>query len=192
MREVQAIYSTLRMASRESPLPQRFLVMVDPLVTRGVVAKGRSASRRLNAEWSRCVPICLGQGVAVGPIYVPTRLNPADGPSRMQDVAPPLWGPPAFAAAGDLEELDRWSRYPRQRRDAAPWARLVLRLMVFGPAHCVGANLGQDDLDECSQGGGPSQWPLGSVLRGDGENPKTPHAVEGGAPRTPHGAEGRG
>ena len=90
MREVEAIHATLRVVTRDTPLPQRILVLVDSLVTRGVVSKGRSASRKLNAAWSRCVPICLGQGVAVGPIYVPTRLNPADGPSRLQEVAPPL------------------------------------------------------------------------------------------------------
>ena len=80
------------------------------------------------------MPICLGQGISVGPIYDPTRLNPADGPSRLQEVAPPLWDLPEFAADGDVELLERWQRYPRQRRAHAPWARLVLHLLVFGSA----------------------------------------------------------
>ena len=67
----------------------------------------------------------------MGPLYIPTRLNPADGPSRLQEVASSSWGPPGFAATGDLEQLHHWQRYPRQRRGHAPWARLVLKLVVF-------------------------------------------------------------
>ena len=131
VREVQAIRAALELASGESPAPQRVLVLVDSLVTRGLVAKGRSASKKLNAEWSKCLPICLGQGLSVAPLFVPSRLNPADGPSRLSPVSSPSWPAPPFADTGDLEELEVWQRYPRQRRGHSPWARLVLRLVRF-------------------------------------------------------------
>ena len=79
VRELQAVRRVLSLASRQAAGPQRVLVAVDSLVTRGVVAKGRSASTKLNAEWSRCLPLTLGQGLVAAPFFVPTRLKPADG-----------------------------------------------------------------------------------------------------------------
>ena len=131
VRELQAVRQVLSLASRQAAGPQRVLIAVDSLVTRGVVAKGRSASTRLNAEWSRCLPVTLGQGIVAAPFFVPTRLNPADGPSRLCGICPPKWPLPEFAKSGDAEQLEAWQRFPKQRRDAAPWARLVLRLTRF-------------------------------------------------------------
>ena len=108
--------------------PSRVAVFVDSTVARGVVAKGRSASKALNAEWARWLPYTLGAGVSLGPVYIPTRMNPADGPSRLGSVPAARHSAPAFVADDDGEDLAYWTRFPKQRRDLSDWARLVIKL----------------------------------------------------------------
>lgn len=87
----------------------RLPIGVDSLVTFGVADKGRSSSRALNSEWRRSIGLELACGVRDGLHYVPSRLNPADVPSRQQRLGPPTdSAPPGWASdAPPLAHIDR-------------------------------------------------------------------------------------
>eukprot|EP00971_Amphidinium_carterae_P253358 5030295-Amphidinium_carterae.1 len=70
-----------RLANR-FPAGAKVSLGVDSLVTAGVIAKGRSASVALNSAWRQHIGYTLCSGLTLGLHYVPSRLNPADAPSR--------------------------------------------------------------------------------------------------------------
>jgi hypothetical protein len=99
-------------------------------VTGGVCAKGRSASRALNAEWRRAVGYTLCCGVSPALHYAPSRLNPSDPPSRGREVEPPCAAPPPWASlsTAELPLSDAWGSLPLQAKKLSLWTELVLRL----------------------------------------------------------------
>ena len=130
VRELEAQVAVLRRLASSGAGPCRVIDLVDSKVTMGVILKGRSGSRALNRVWSRALPYALGSGITLGPVYVPSRKNPADGPSRLGPVPAAVHGPPAFANdEGDIEDLSRWVHLPRQRRGGAEWARFIAKLV---------------------------------------------------------------
>ena len=60
----------------------RLLFGIDSQVTIGCVAKGRSASPRLNQLLEKSIPDVLGFQSYAAPLYFPSHLNPADDPTR--------------------------------------------------------------------------------------------------------------
>ena len=60
----------------------RFLVLCDSMVTVGAVRKMRSSSRPLMAQLRKIGAITLATGVRLTLRWIPTDMNPADGPSR--------------------------------------------------------------------------------------------------------------
>ena len=120
----------LRHVATHHGMDVRAIVGVDSLVTCGVCAKGRSASRALNAEWRKSIGYSVCCGVSPGLHYAPSRLNPSDPPSRQRNVEPPQARLPPWAAGSpsDLALLDAWGALPLQRKDLVRWVELTLRM----------------------------------------------------------------
>ena len=104
---------------------------MDSQVGLGVLSKGRSASYWLNEECRADLPSVLGRRHYPGYCFSPTRMNPADHPTRGTDI-PPQHTPGYLcaAAAGDLEAFDVFAQLPPQSRASSSWARFFVRLRM--------------------------------------------------------------
>ena len=88
----------------------RQIFALDSQVGIGCVAKGRSASPRLNNLLSRSIAPVLGFQIQSVVIYFPTSLNPADEPTRHKQVRAPTGDPPSWwapLARGSSTALER-------------------------------------------------------------------------------------
>lgn len=130
LRELQAVGLVLRRVAAQGTLEAKVLVAIGSLAAQGVVNKGRSASRRLNAAWRRWAPYLLGSGLTVGTYYVPTWLNPADAPSRGRPVPPPTWGLPPWYAPLDNAAMDYALADPKMQRAEFLWWRIPAALVA--------------------------------------------------------------
>ena len=131
VRELETQVNILRRLAAEGHGSCRALSLLDSQVAQGVIGKGRSGSRALNRVWSRALPYTIGTGVQLGALYCPTRRNPADAPSRLRPVGPPLHAAPTFVTGQcDQEEWAKWALLPRQPREVAEWARVVVKLCL--------------------------------------------------------------
>ena len=74
----------------------RLLFGIDSQVTIGCVAKGRSASPRLNQLLEKSIPDVLGSQSYAAPLYFPSHLNPADDPTRGSAVRGPAMETPGW------------------------------------------------------------------------------------------------
>ncbi|CAK0885398.1 unnamed protein product [Prorocentrum cordatum] len=130
--EIRARMRARSRAARQEPCARQPFLL-DSTVALGACAMGRSASHALiNADLELGLPDVLGFDFYPSYDFAPTRLIPADGPSRGRAIAPPSAAPPtcrALAGAGSLDELDQWTRVPRQRRAESEWRRLFVKLV---------------------------------------------------------------
>ena len=69
----------LRCSSRFS---HRVVLLVDSKVVLGAIAKGRSSSKPLNAIVRRAAALCFAGGLTLHCVFISTKHNPADWPSR--------------------------------------------------------------------------------------------------------------
>ena len=107
----------------------RVVVLVDSNVVRCAASKGRSSSRALTKLLSRLAALCLVGGVYLVLGFVPTRLNPADDPTRDCSLRTPIAG--LDIASWDRGDLFGLAEVCKCRRWASNWIRLVL--LVLGP-----------------------------------------------------------
>eukprot|EP00435_Cladocopium_sp_Y103_P061339 s256_g23.t1 len=85
--ELQAAVNSMQWRLRKvSGFSQRLLHLVDSQVIAAVVAKGRSSSRRLRKGLQRLSALSLSGGLYISVGYVATHDNPADLPSRWQNM----------------------------------------------------------------------------------------------------------
>jgi len=80
--ELEALTMLIRQLARRGCRDARVLVAMDSRVSIGAVTKGRSSSRKVNYRLRKLAGICLGYGIFVELIWVPTWANPGDAPSR--------------------------------------------------------------------------------------------------------------
>ena len=107
----------------------RFCALVDSLVTKGSVSKGRSASMAVSAVLRHICSLTVVGGLYPVTPFVPTRHNTADDPTRCRILRPPVKG----------IGIEKWSRadifklasLPGLRRWISNWARLII--MLAGP-----------------------------------------------------------
>ena len=104
----------------------RVTVLLDSHVALSCFVRGRSSAKSLQHLLKKAASLCLACGIYPAFRYVPTRLNPADAPSRDLRLPDPVDASLArevssFVAHGlsSVSGLRRW---------AANWARLVLLL----------------------------------------------------------------
>ena len=67
----------------------RILLFTDSQVSLGVLTKGRTSAHTLLSVHKTIAALCLAAGLVLVPAFVPTQLNPADGPSRFHGPGPP-------------------------------------------------------------------------------------------------------
>ena len=111
----------------------RFVALVDSIVTRGSVSKGRSSSFAVAAILRQICSLCIIGGLYAVTPFVPTRLNVADDPTRDRPPRPPC---PGLA-------LDTWSRssifalarIASSKKWISNWVRLVL--FVVDPVQVI-------------------------------------------------------
>ena len=127
--EIRATMKTIRKRAIRG-YGQRQLYGLDSQVGLGVCSKGRSPSYVLNEEAREGTADIIGLRHYPGYCFSPTRLNPADYPSRFRRIRRNRQMPGflAAAAAGDYGAFDRWAALPLQPRAAANWARFWIRL----------------------------------------------------------------
>ena len=80
--ELEAVHDMIFRLARSGLRRSRVLMLVDSQVTLGAVSKGRSSSRRVNFWLRKIAGVCLSYGLTVDLVWVPTKANPADAPSR--------------------------------------------------------------------------------------------------------------
>ncbi|CAE7042221.1 unnamed protein product [Symbiodinium sp. CCMP2592] len=127
--ETAVFYRLCCHRARSVPGPLRFCSLIDSNVSRGAVTKGRTPSRALTRGLRRIAAVQLAFGLYAQLPFCPTRLMPADHPSRGADIPSPEVSLqlPSWSPTITRELL----RLPRLRRWAANWARLLLRLVDF-------------------------------------------------------------
>ncbi|OLP93478.1 hypothetical protein AK812_SmicGene24595 [Symbiodinium microadriaticum] len=106
--------------------PCRVVALCDSFVALSSLGKGRSSSESLRHAARRSSMICLASGLYPGSLYTPTRLMPADHPTRDNAIPSPIPGlGTSFWTYGRLRSD---ASRPRLRRWASSWARLTLLL----------------------------------------------------------------
>ena len=116
------LYKSL--AIREGPC--RVVALCDSFAALSSLGKGRSSSESLRHAARRSSMICLASGLYPGSLYTPTRLMPADHPTRDNVVPPPV--PGLGVGFWSYSRLRSDASRPRLRRWASSWARLTLLL----------------------------------------------------------------
>ena len=90
LKELRAVKLYCRRRARLSkhyPFGQRLLILVDSKVAVGAITRGRSPSPSINRVLRQLIPICLAGKLHITPLWIPSKLNPSDPPSRGR----PLW-----------------------------------------------------------------------------------------------------
>ena len=112
------------LAARAMPL--RVSALVDSFVCSAAASKGRSSSVGLSRPLRRFCATCVAAFLFFAVPFVPTRLNPADDPTR---------DAPVRSSSGSfdlvdwtLEDVQALCCLPRLRRWASNWVRLTLSL----------------------------------------------------------------
>lgn len=114
----------------------RVVVLVDSNVVRCAASKGRSSSRALTRLLCRLAALCLAGGIYLVLGFVPTRLNPADDPTRDCSLRTPIVG--LDLASWNRSDLFGLAGACKCRRWASNWIRLVL--LLLGPSVLSFAN----------------------------------------------------
>ena len=144
---------------------RRQVVLVDSQVVVSVLRRGRSSAASLKGLLKKACAISLAHGIYIAPRYVPTRLNPADCPTRDYDLPEP--GASIMRGSFDLLVAQKLSLLGPFRRWISNWVRLVLfaspAILLFPASarrHCPNPiNLHEWTLDFDSTLGFPGEGP---------------------------------
>ena len=103
---------------------RRFVYFCDSHVARASCARGRTSSDGMRPILKRISSTSVAYGLYGHGRFAPTRINPADAPTRRYKIPPPV--PSSVLRGKEAEEVAWILRLPRVRRWAANWMRLVL------------------------------------------------------------------
>ena len=103
---------------------RRFIYLCDSHVARASCARGRTSSDAMRPILKRIASLSVAYGLYGHGRFSPTRMNPADAPTRNYDVPEPV--PFSLVEGRSVEEVAWMLKLPRVRRWAANWMRLVL------------------------------------------------------------------
>ena len=129
--EGSCIYRLLLLLARSGG-PLRFATLCDSNVARCAVQKGRSPSSGLSKTLRRIAAAALAFGLYPQVPFCPTRLMPADHPTR--DTPIPRPGLSIVTPDWDAAEIRALSSLPKLRRWAANWSRLTLLVGRLRPS----------------------------------------------------------
>ena len=104
--------------------PVRFIALVDSIVTRGSVSKGRSSSFAVAAVLRQICSLCIIGGLYAVTPFVPTRLNVADDPTRDRPPRPPC--PGLALGTWPRSSIFALARVASSKRWVSNWLRLLL------------------------------------------------------------------
>ena len=107
---------------------KRLVILVDSNVVRCAASKGRPSSKALSKLLAGLAALSVAGGLYLVWGFCPTRHNPADDPTRDVALRSPI--PGLDLAAWDCSELFQLACFPRLKRWASNWLRLVLSLLV--------------------------------------------------------------
>ena len=128
--ETATVVSLLQELGTSNP-NSRPVVLVDSRVAKGALAKGRSSSKALQPHCKKSAAIQLAGGLFPSFGFAPTRLNPADNPSRFKEVDEPV----DFSFVDSLPTSQLQSLHAvGYRRWASNWIRLIILLGCCQPA----------------------------------------------------------
>ncbi len=124
--ETAAVYRTLKRQAVKLP-KQRLSLGIDSHVGLSALAKGRSPSYGLRPVLRRSACVCVAGCLYPSYHFAPTRLNPADCPTR--DLCLPSPSKNGFVRSLDFHQLLKLSASSGLRRFLSNWSRLVLILL---------------------------------------------------------------
>lgn len=125
--ELAAYIRMLRHVAEEGG-DERIPFFIDSHVARCCITRGRSSAGSLRRGLQKAAALCLAYGLYPAGKYSPTRMNPADCPTRNVEIPPPAasissqFSPSQLAALATISGLKRW---------AANWCRLTLLLPCY-------------------------------------------------------------
>lgn len=108
----------------------RVIIFVDSNVVRCAGNKGRSSSKALLVLLKKLGALSVCGGSYVTLVYSPTRLNPADDPTRQKELRAPIVG--LCLESWERDFIAKLSTVSKLRRFASNWVRLVIRLLGPG------------------------------------------------------------
>ena len=124
---MKTVFLVVRHLARSAQdTPCRVLILVDSMVALGAIAKGRSSAVALLRVNRKLAAYTLGCRIKVYVRYVPSEVNPADGPSRGLRV-----GVASETRAAHADRL-------LDERTLHPLLRLLLRHEAGGRGHAGG------------------------------------------------------
>ena len=105
----------------------RVVIFVDSNVVKCSVNKGRSSSRALAVLLKKLGALAVGGGIYPILVFSPTRLNPADDPTRQKEIRGPVVG----LSIVDWNQDEAWQAvsFGGLKRFASNWCRLVVGLL---------------------------------------------------------------
>ena len=124
--------AVVRLASKlvKDKVAGRLIVFVDSNVVRCAGNKGRSSSKALLVLLKKLGALSVCGGLYINLVFSPTRLNPADDPTRHRPIRPPLCG--LSLEGWEKQYLAKLSTFSHLKRFASNWVRLVIRLLGPG------------------------------------------------------------
>ena len=82
IQELKAIEDEIRRRTEKGDRDLRIVVCCDSRVVAGALAKGRTSSRSLSVSLRKLCVLCIAFGIQLRVLWVGTRSNPANHPSR--------------------------------------------------------------------------------------------------------------
>ena len=134
IKEVSILCSELGAAAFRWPR-SRLMSFCDSRVACGALAKGRSSSSALNRPLRKLAADLIASDCHAGVCFVPTRIMPADGPSRGRPVPAARsvwpWWADALANGSGERVFDHIAALPKQSFKHSEWARFVVKLVFL-------------------------------------------------------------
>ena len=136
--EVRAALAAEKLVGQTNP-GHYYMHLQDSQVALACMTKGRSASSAINRELRRSIPQAVGFNVRGYYGFIRSKSNPADDPTRSQEVrkatrAPPKWW--GLETEEDYEELDRFLEenhvHPKQISELPDPAELLPEMELDG------------------------------------------------------------
>ncbi len=124
--ETAAVLRLYRDKAREGG-DVRFVFLEDSHVSRSALARGRTSSNAMRPMLRKAAAIAIAYGLYPAGRFAPTRINPADAPSRDKPLPSPV--PSSITRLLGLPALHWLSKKPKLRRWASNWARIVIILV---------------------------------------------------------------
>ncbi len=168
VQEMRAIYEELLFRTYgQNESKSRWVCAVDSRVAVGALAKGRSSSKALNSWLRKIAVVSLTSGNQIRPLWVGTKANPADDPSRGVPLRPsapppcwslPLWDRNVKRIEALKEALDLASDGSTSADDSTPRSASSTSTM---PSNCSPTSTSSSSaFSVCSDGGDEGAEPL--------------------------------